>query len=51
MHEMLNDVFKKTKFDEDHVEECSTNDDAFKFYGDMRDANRVVYPDCFVLNV
>lgn len=40
---MLNDVFRDTIFDDDHVITSSMNDDAFKFYNYMEDANQEVY--------
>lgn len=44
MHEILNDVFRVTIFDDECVDESLMNDDASNFYGYMEDANQEMYP-------
>lgn len=46
VHGMLNDIFKDTLLDDDHVDKSSINNDASKFYGYMEYGNQEMYPDC-----
>lgn len=46
VHERLNNIFRDTIFDDDHIHKSSMNDDASKFYGYMEDTNQDIYMDC-----
>lgn len=43
---MLNNVFRATIFDDDHVSKSSINDDTWKLYVNMEDANQEMYRRC-----